>query len=193
VSLDGSAPLRLDEVRVGVAYEDMRGDERRRVADLKRFRRVRLGESLVLVFETRDTIRATLEEALRTERIEDPERVAGEIAAFNALIPAPGELTAALFLEVADPADLNAAVMRLDGIEKTLFLEVAGTRVRGVPDDVFAPGESALAHYVRFPLGPEQREAIVSGSPIATGTDHAACAVVVSLDEDQRRAIAEAL
>jgi hypothetical protein len=46
---------------------------------------------------------------------------------------------------------------------------------------------------VRFPLGPEQREAIVSGSPIATGTDHAACAVVVSLDEDQRRAITEAL
>jgi hypothetical protein len=171
----------------------MRGDERRRVAELKRFRRVRLGESLALVFENRDTIRATLEEALRTERIDDPERVAGEIAAFNAVIPAPGELTATLFLEVADPADLNAALMRLDGIERTVFLEVAGARIRGVPDDVFAPGESALAHYVRFSLEAEQRHAIVSGSPVATGSDHAACAVVVSLDENQRRAIAEDL
>jgi hypothetical protein len=190
VSLEGSAPLRLDEVRVGAAYEAMRADERRRVAELKRFRRVHLGDSLALVFENRDTIRATLEEALRTERIDDPERVAGEIAAFNAVIPAHGELTAALFLEVADPADLNAAVMRLDGIEQTVFIDVAGTRVRGVPDEVFAPGESVLAHYLRFRLEPDQREAIISGSAVATGTDHAACAVVVSLDEDQRRTIA---
>jgi hypothetical protein len=193
VTPDGSAPLRLDDVRVGAAYEAMRADERRRVAELKRFRRVHLGDSLALVFENRDTIRATLEEALRTERIDDPERVAGEIAAFNAVIPAQGELTAALFLEVADPADLNAAVMRLDGIEQTVFIEVAGTRVRGVPDEVFAPGESVLAHYVRFSLEPEQRQAIVSGSPVSTGTDHAACAVVVSLDADQRRTIAEDL
>ena len=193
MSLEGSAPLRLDEVRVGAAYEAMRGDERRRVAELKRFRRVRLGESLALVFENRDTIRATLEEALRTERIDDPERVAGEIAAFNAVVPAPGELTAALFLEVADPADLNAAVMRLDGIEKTVFLEVAGTRVRGVPDEVFAPGESVLAHYVRFSLDPEQRR---GHRHRLRGRDRDRSRCVRrrrELDEDQRRAIAEDL
>jgi hypothetical protein len=193
MTLEGSNPIRLDEVRVGQAYETMRGDERRRVAELKRFRRVHLGDSLALVFENRDTIRSTLEEALRTERIDDPERVAGEVVAFNAVVPAPGELAAALFLEVADPADLNAAAMRLDGVERTVFLEVAGTRIQGVPDTVFPPGESALAHYLRFRLDPEQREAIRSGSALVAGTDHAACAVAVALDEDQRRAIAEDL
>lgn len=191
--LEGSDPIRLDEVRVGQAYETMRGDERRRVAELKRFRRVHLGDALALVFENHDTIRSTLEEALRTERIDDPERVAGEVVAFNAVVPAPGELTAALFLQVPDPADLNAAALRLDGVEQTVFLEVAGTRVRGVPEVVFPPGESALAHYLRFRLDPEQREAIRSGSTLVAGTDHAACAVAVALDEDQRRAIAEDL
>lgn len=188
--VEESAPLRLDEVRLGQAYETMRSDERRRVAELKRFRRVHLGDSLALVFENRDTIRSTLEEALRTERIDDPDRVAGEIVAFNAVVPAPGELAAALFLEVADPADLNAAVMRLDGVERTVFLEVAGTRIRGVPEAVFPPGESALAHYLRFKLEPEQRDAIRSGSSLVAGTDHASCAVAVTLDEEQRRAIA---
>jgi Protein of unknown function (DUF3501) len=188
--LEGSAPLSLDEVRVGQAYEAMRGDERRRVAELKRFRRVHLGDTLALVFENRDTIRSTLEEALRTERIDDPERVEGEIGAFNAVVPAPGELAAALFLEVADPADLNAAALRLEGVERTVFLEVAGTRIRGVPEAVFPPGESALAYYLRFRLDPEQREAIRSGSSLIAGTDHAACAVAVGLDEEQRRAIA---
>jgi Protein of unknown function (DUF3501) len=191
--LEGSDPIRLDEVRVGQAYETMRGDERRRVAELKRFRRVHLGDSLALVFENRDTIRSTLEEALRTERIDDPDRVAGEVVAFNAVVPASGELAAALFLEVADPADLNAAALRLDGVEQTVFLEVAGTRVRGIPEVVFPPGESPMAHYLRFRLDPEQREAIRSGSTLVAGTDHAACAVAVALDEDQRRAIAEDL
>jgi hypothetical protein len=193
MTLEGSAPIRLDEVRVGQAYETMRGDERRRVAEFKRFRRVHLGHALALVFENRDTIRSTLEEALRTERIDDPDRVAGEVVAFNAVVPAPGELAAALFLEVADPADLNAAALRLDGVEQTVFLEVAGTRVRGVPEAVFPPGEAALAHYLRFRFDPEQREAIRSGSTLVAGTDHAACAVAVTLDEDQRRAIAEDL
>jgi Protein of unknown function (DUF3501) len=193
MTLEGSAPIRLDEVRVGQAYETMRGDERRRVAELKRFRRVHLGDALALVFENRDTIRSTLEEALRTERIDDPDRVAGEVVAFNAVVPAPGELAAALFLEVADPADLNAAALRLDGVEQTVFLEVAGTRVRGVPEAVFPPGESAQAHYLRFRLDPEQREAIRSGSTLVAGTDHAACAVAVALDEEQRRAVAEDL
>ncbi len=140
VTLEGSTPLRLDEVRVGQAYEGMRGDERRRIAELKRFRRVHLGHALALVFENRDTIRSTIEEALRTERIDDPEQVAGEVAAFNAVVPAPGELAAALFLEVADPADLNAAALRLDGVEHTVFLEVAGTKVRGIPESVFPLG-----------------------------------------------------
>ncbi len=137
-----SDPLSLEEVRVGAAYDAERAEERRRVAELKRFRRVHLGESLALVFENRDTIRSTLEEALRTERVEDPERVAGEIAAFNAVVPTPGDLAATLFLEVDDPADLNAAVVRLDGVEDTVFIEVAGSRVRGVPEEVFPPGES---------------------------------------------------
>ena len=105
-------------------------------------------------------------------------------------MPAPGELAAALFLEVADPADINAAVMRFDGIEHTVFIEVAGTRTRGVPEEVFPPGESAVAHYLRFRLEPEQREAILRGSAVVTGSDHPTCAITVALDEDQRQAIA---
>ena len=190
MTLEGSAHLDLDDVRVGAAYELVRGDERRRVAELKRFRRIHLGEALALVFESRETIRSTIEEALRSERIDDPDRVTGEIAAFNAVVPEPGQLVAMLFLEVADPADLAAAAAHLDGVEDTVFIEVAGTRVRGVPETISPPGETAPAHYLRFNFGPEQRSAIVDGSTIAAGTDHSNLSVSVQLDEDQRRALA---
>jgi hypothetical protein len=190
VTPDRPAQLGLDDVRVGADYDLARGDERRRIAEFKRFRRIPLGETLSLVFENRDTIRSTLEEALRTERIDDPNRVAGEIAAFNALVPEPGQLAAMLFLEVADPADLAAAVAQLEGVEDTVFIEVGGTRVRGLPEVVSPPGESIPAHYLRFSLQPEQRDAILDGAGVAVGTQHPNLGVSVRLDEDQRRALA---
>ncbi len=190
---EGSAGIGRDDVRVGEPYERARGDERHSVADLKRFRRVHLGDRLALVFENRDTIRSTLEEALRTERIDDPDRVATEIAAFNAVVPGRGELAAVLFVEVADPADLAAAATQLEGVERAVFIEVAGIRVRGVPEVVSPPGEIAPAYYLRFNLEPGQRAAVLGGSPIAAGTEHPNLAVTVELDEEQRRAIAAEL
>lgn len=193
MELEEPAPLGVDDLRVGADYEVARGAERRRIAELKHLRRVQLGESLALVFENRDTIRSTLEEALRTDRIDDPDLVASEIAAFNEVLPRPGELAAALFLEVADPADLTAAVLRHQGVEHTVFIEVAGTRTRGIPESVSPPGEHAPAHYLRFPLDAAQRTAIRSGYAVATGTDHPNLAVTIQLDDDQCRALAEDL
>jgi hypothetical protein len=193
VTPEGSAEIDKGDVRVGDAYEHIRGDERHEVAELKRSRRVHLGDRLALVFENRDTIRSILEEALRTERIDDPDRVATEIGAFNAVVPSQGELAAMLFVEVADPADLATAATQLEGVERTVFIEVAGARVRGVPEVVSPPGEIAPAHYLRFNLEPGQRAAVLGGSAIAAGTEHPNLTVTVELDEDQRQAIAAEL
>jgi hypothetical protein len=190
VTLDGSARPDLDHVRVGAEYELARGPERHRIAELKRLRRIQLGDSLALVFENRETIRSTLEEALRTERVDDADRVAGEIAVFNAVVPGHNQLAAVLFLEVADPADLATVAVQLQGVEHSVFVEVEGSRVRGVPEVVSPPGESVPAHYLRFTRGPDQRSAIVGGSATAIGTDHPNLSVTVQLDADQRRAIA---
>jgi hypothetical protein len=190
VTLEESLRPELDGVRVGASYEPVRGEERHRVAELKRSRRIRLGDTLALVFENRDTVRSALEEALRTERIDDPDRIAAEIEAFNAVVAEPGALAATLFLEVADPADLAAAASELQGIEHAVFIEVAGSRVTGIPEAVSPPGESVAAHYLRFGLEAGQRDAILTGAAIAAGADHPRLSVRVQLDDEQRRAVA---
>jgi len=190
VTSEGSPRLGLDDLRTGSAYEAARADERRSVAELMGPRRIRLSDTLALVFENRETIRSILEETLRTERVDDPDRIAGEIAAFNAVVPEPGQLGALLFLEVADPADLGAAASDLPRIEHSIFVEVEGSRSRGIPEEVAPPGESAPAHFVRFSLDPEQRAAILTGSAISVGTDHPNLTVSVALDDAQRQAIA---
>ena len=169
----------------------MRGDERRRIAELKRFRRVHLGETLALVFENRDTIRSTLEEALRTERIDDPDRVAGELAAFNAVVPAPGELAAVLFLEVADPADLAAAAAQPRG--RRAHRVPRGRRDPGPwrsRGGLSARGELRRRTTCASASNRSNAPRSVGGSAIAVGTDHPNLTVLVHLDEEQRQAIA---
>ena len=182
--------LSPSDIRVGAEYEEIRGEARRGVAELKRHRRVTLGDQLALVFENRETIRSALEELVRAEHVTDPVRLAGDVGAFNALIPALGELGATLYLEIADPADLGVAASQLQGVERCLYLEVAGTTTTAHAEIVTAPDETAPAYYLSFPLSPDQRSAWLDGAEVVAGVEHAACAVRVSLDEQQRRAIA---
>ena len=61
-----------EELRVGAAYEAARGGARAAAIELRRRRRVDLGDLISVVFESRDTLAAAAEEALRAERVEDP-------------------------------------------------------------------------------------------------------------------------
>src|SRR4029077_3798660 len=125
-------PLTITDVRAPAAYEPVRSQARREVIELKRSRRVALGELITLVFENRETVRGVIEELLRAERIEDPQRIADELAVFNELIPGDRELSATRFLETTDPAELPARLGALAGIEAAVHLEVGGRRAEQV-------------------------------------------------------------
>lgn len=183
-------PLTLADVRPPAAYEPVRSEARRQVIELKRNRRVPLGELITLVFENRETVRGVVEELLRAERIQDPERIAEELEVFNALIPGDGELSATLFLEIADPADLAARLTTLGGIEAAVHLEVGGRRAAQVHE----PGRSrddrtSSVHYLRFELDDALRSSLLRGDEVALVADHPAYSARTVLDEPQRMAI----
>lgn len=60
------------EVGTGPGYEAERAVTRARLASAAPHRRLDLGGDLVLVFETRETVRAALQERLRADRVTDP-------------------------------------------------------------------------------------------------------------------------
>src|SRR4029077_13249418 len=118
-------------------------------------------------------VRAVVEELLRAERIDDPERIAEELAVFNPLIPGDRELSATLFLEITDPAELASRLGELRGIEKSVYLEVDGERIAPVA----GPGRerddrAGSVHYVRFLLNEAQRATALRGGSIAVVVDH---------------------
>src|SRR6266478_4834341 len=69
---------------------------------LDRYRRVRIGPRLTLVFENRQTLLYRVHELLRVARLSDPVRVQQELDWYNRLLPCRDTLQAALFIDMSD-------------------------------------------------------------------------------------------
>ena len=180
-----------EDLRVGASYEAARGDARAAAIELRRRRRIDLGDLISVVFESRETLAAAAEEALRAERIEDREEVRGEAGKFALLLPPEGGLAASLFVEVADAAEMASVLAELDGIAGSIHLEIDGSRCQAaaISPGPVAEGAAPVA-YLRFELTPSQREAWTEGARVLLRATHPRYSVGTELSDEQRAAIA---
>ena len=172
------------------AYERERPDFRAHVIALKKRRRVHLGDIATLVFENRDTIRFQIQEMARIEKLVTDEAIQGELDTYNPLIPAPGQLSATLFLELTSDDQLREWLPKLVGIERSILLEAgdgdATTTVRALPEEGHAAQltreeTTASVHYVRWELTADEVAAIERG-PVRLSVDHVAYRASTDLD-----------
>lgn len=91
---------------------------------LDRYRRVRIGSRLTLLFENRQTLWFRLQEVLRVARLSEPAQVQPELDLYNRLLPRRNRLQAALLLKVDDTrlSEELAAWQDLRGEELCLHL-----------------------------------------------------------------------
>jgi len=176
--------IALKDVLKFFEYEKVRADMLGRVIDLKRVRRVPVGQHLSFVFENRDTVLFQIQEMCRVERITDDARVQDEIDVYNALLPGPGVLSATLFIEITDKAQIQAVLDRFIGIDAG-GIDVGPTVWIQVGKDFVVPGEFeaghsdeekgklSAVHFVRFAFPPEAVRAFAS-SPVHLVVDHPA-------------------
>jgi hypothetical protein len=106
-----------------------------------RYRRVRVGPRVTLLFENRQTLLFRVHEVLRVARLSDPLRVQQELDWYNRLLPKRDRLQAALLLETpgADtPPETLAFWGELSGEHVHLHLgsvELTGSLVTCRPED----------------------------------------------------------
>jgi len=140
-------------------YEKRRKALKADLIPVKKLRRVEVGPFATFYFENYASMWMQVMEMLRIEK-GGAEQVAGELAAYNPLIPQGDELIATLMLEIEDEKRRNAVLLTLGGIEETAFLEIGGDVVRATPteyDDRTTPdGKTSSVHWLRFRLTPEQ-------------------------------------
>ncbi len=143
-------------------YERSRDEYRRHIIELKRPRRIALGESVTVFFENRETVKFQIQEMLRAEGISTPEGVRAEIEVYDGLLPGPDELSATLTIEVTEEARIPETLRRLVGIEEALWLVFAGHEVRASFEAGRSDGARISAvQFVRFRLTPEERAGLL--------------------------------
>ena len=140
-------------------YAARRKEMRQAVVALKRLRRMEVGPVATLHFESFETMRMQIQEMLHIEK-GGAEQLAGELAAYNPLVPDGRELVATVLFEIDDPQRRANFLARLGGVEQTAFIEVGGEKVRGLPeadqDRTSAEGKASSVQFIHFPFTPQQ-------------------------------------
>jgi hypothetical protein len=159
-------------------YERSRDAFRTRIIALKQRRRLSVGDKITLVFENRETIQFQIQEMIRAERIVDPGKVQNELDVYNALLPAKGELSATLFIEITESDQIERDLDAFQGIDRgqTVALLAGSSAVYGNFEGGHSKEDKISAvHFVKFcPSFEWIRELGQDGMSVSIRIDHPA-------------------
>ncbi len=175
-------------------YAKVRKARRAMVTELKKNRRVHIGPDATFYFESFDTLWHQIHEMLHIERGGE-EQIAGELGAYNPLVPNGRELVATLMFEIDEPERRAEFLAGLGGVEETVTISTAGGTVRGIPEaDVErtnADGKASSIQFIHFPFTSEQVAAFkVAGAEVSLAIGHDKYAHTARLPENVRAALA---
>jgi hypothetical protein len=151
----------LSSIKNILEYEREREEFRDRIIQIKKNRRIGVGELITFVFENRDTVLFQIQEMVRAERIVDPAKIQDEIDVYNELLPGKDELSATLFIEISESSEIKPTLQKLLGLTRPgmVMLEIGNKhRIDGEIEggrEEEAAGRLSAVQYVKFRVGPE--------------------------------------
>jgi hypothetical protein len=159
-------PLTVDDLVPLEEYAARRKDffdAHRRYVD--RYRRVRIGPKLTLIFENRQTLWFRVQEVIRIARLADAREVQQELNLYNRLLPSRNLLQAALLIEI-DQSQLAKELAPWRGITGEHLKLHVGSHAVASHLVTCRPEDRAIgtAHWVQFHLPPEIRKPLANFS-----------------------------
>jgi len=183
-----------DDIMPMEQYATERRERARALSAVKRDRRVEIGPHATLYFENYDTMWHQIHEMLYIEKGGD-EQIAGELEAYNPLIPKGRELVATFMIEIPDPDRRARILAGLGGIEETITLLVAGETIAALAeadiDRTTAEGKASAIHFLHFPFTDAQIAAFRQpGAEIVVAVGHPGYRHMAIIPEAVRAALA---
>jgi hypothetical protein len=168
-------------------YSDHRDQLRQHILEIKRPRRIHVGEYLTFLFENAETIRYQIQEIMRAERIVRESDIAAELATYNALLGDDGELGCVLLIEIDDKAERERLLRHWFALPRHLYLKCQdGSRVAATFDEAQIGDEKiSSVQYLKFTVGKR--------IPVALGSDHPQLQIEAVLTDEQRAALLQDL
>jgi hypothetical protein len=165
-------------------YNDTRDETRQRILEVKRPRRVHVGEHLTFLFENADTVRYQVQEMMRAERLVREADIQHELDTYNALLGDDGELGCCLLVEIDDKDDRDRKLRQWRDLPRHLYAVLEdGTRVPATYEAAQVGDEKiSSVQYLKFRVG--------GAAPVALGCDLPGLTVEARLSDEQRAALA---
>lgn len=137
---------------------------------LDRYRRVRVGPKVTLLFENRQTLWFKVHEIIRIARLSDATRLQRELNYFNQLLPSVAHLQAAMLIEVENESKL------LEELKPWQYFNGADLRlcigkIQVLSDLITCRSEDlqiGTAHWLQFRLDHSARQHLADFQQIAT-------------------------
>jgi hypothetical protein len=184
----------IDQIMGFAVYERVREQARQRIIELKRRRRVAVGDKVTLVFENRDTVIFQIQEMVRAEKIGDLDKIREEVEVYNELIPERGELSATLFLEIEDQTHLREELLKFLGIDEAVYLKVGNHSIHARFEEGRSKEDKISAvQYVKFPFPEPALQAFVKGETAELVIDHPNFKARVPIEAETRQSLMEDL
>lgn len=159
-------PLTLDDL---LPLGDFAGQRRELFAAhcryLDRYRRVRIGPRVTLLFENRQTLWFRVQDVFRIARLTEPRRVQEELNVYNRLLPGRHQLQAALLIDIADEANLAQELAFWNRLPADALRLRLGDHLYPAQLITCRPEDrcGGTAHWVQFTLDQAGRERLPDG------------------------------
>lgn len=181
------------------AYQAQRKARRAALLPVKKLRRIEVGPFATFYFENYATMWLQVHEMLCIEK-GGAEQVAGELEAYNPLIPQGRELVATMMLEIDEPGRRDKVLRRLGGVESHVFIEIQGPggawRIQGEATDdadrTTPDGKTSSVHFFRFAFADADIAAFRDPArAVVLGIDHPNYGHMALLGPESRAALAQ--
>lgn len=134
-------------------YRQGRDEYIRKMIEYKKARRVRLADTITLLFENRNTVLFQIQELVNSEDLTDQNEIEEYIEIYSGMLPNDNELSGTLFIEMDNQQLLEDLLVKLKGIEHHLSLEIGGNTIQAVFEEEHNDREfTTSVHYLKFPL-----------------------------------------
>ncbi len=172
-------------------YERQREAFRARIIELKRRRRISVGPVITMVFENRETLLFQVQEMARVEHIVEPAKIQDELDVYNELMPASGQLSATLLIEITEQDKMKEWLDLFMGLDhgKTVAIRAGTESAFGE----FEGGHShetkiSAVHFVRFAPTASMIAALSRHDvPVILSVDHASYHEAVMVPWEMRQ------
>ena len=157
-------------------YDSNRETIKTEVIESKKHRSINIGNNIVLLFESFETIKYQVQEMLRIEKIFKKDEIEEEIGAYQALIPDGNNFKATMLIMYPDVEERRKMLEKLNGIENKMWLRInQSSKIYAMADedlDRANDEKTSAVHFLRFQLNSEEVDLFKNSDNIQFGVDH---------------------